>query len=91
MKNKTITYPAIFKKESPEGYYIEFPDIKEAYSGSTSDDMKFAMEMAQKALKMVAKVYMENDMRLPKPTSLNEIRVNQGSIVKQICITIEED
>ncbi|MCC4043732.1 type II toxin-antitoxin system HicB family antitoxin [Enterococcus gallinarum] len=89
MTKKTITYPAIFKKDSPEGYTIEFPDIQSAYSGVNTNNIDFGIEIAQGVLRMVAKDYLDKGDKLPKATPLNEIQIERDSFIKLVSISIE--
>ena len=65
-----VVYPFVFKKESPQGYFIESVDIKEAYTGINTDDISFGISMAEEVLGLVLSEYVERGIELPKATPI---------------------
>ena len=43
-----VVYPFVFKKESPQGYFIESIDIKEAYTGINTEDILLVFQWQKK-------------------------------------------
>ena len=74
-------YVAVFAKES-DGYTVTFPDVPSAItSGSTLPD---AIEMAEDALCLVLHDYEVNNKPLPKPSTLESVKVGVNEFVQYI-------
>lgn len=69
MKERIVTYPAIFKPIEDNVYFISFPDVKRAIT--EGHGLKDAFEMAADALETI--LFDEN--KLPKMTDPAEIKI----------------
>ena len=85
-----VVYPFVFKKESPQGYFIESVDIKEAYTGINTDDISFGISMAEEVLGLVLSEYVERGIELPKATPIKNVKTNNDEFVTLIKIDLEK-
>lgn len=77
--DQRLFYPAVFHKAEEGGFWITFPDIPECLS--QGENMQEAYEMAVDALGL-SLTTMENEGEpVPKPSSLDEITVEDGVLV----------
>lgn len=73
MKNKI--YPAIFHMAEEGGYWVSFPDLDGCITeGKTLEE---ASIMAKEALEL----YIDGMKDLPKPTKIQNIKVEKGAVV----------
>ena len=90
--NVNLYYPAIFHKaESNEsGFWIEFPDIDGVFT--EGNDMDEAMNMAKDCLDLMLSCYIDECIKFPKPSSLEDIKTKYpNEIVKLVEYKIEDD
>lgn len=80
-----IKFPALFYKEE-NGYSIFFPDIDEAYTGAQT--IMSGIEMAEDVLRMTLEYYNEIGKKIPIPSSIQEIKLEQNSTVVFISCVI---
>ena len=85
-----VVYPFVFKKESPQGYFIESVDIKEAYTGINTDDISFGISMAEEVLGLVLSEYVERGIELPKATPIKNVKTKNDEFVTLIKIDLEK-
>ena len=71
-----IVYPAVFHKAEEGGYLVEFYDLPCFTEG---DNLTEAFNMAGECL--LAYISSENEEKLPEPTPLENIKVNDGDYV----------
>ena len=77
--DQRLFYPAVFHKAEEGGFWMTFPDIPECLS--QGENMQEAYEMAVDALGL-SLTTMENEGEpVPKPSSLDEITVEDGVLV----------
>ena len=69
MKERIVTYPAIFKPIEDNVYFISFPDVKGAIT--EGHGLKDAVEMAADALGTI----LLDEKKLPKITDPAEIKI----------------
>lgn len=67
-------YPAIFEKD-PVGYGIYFPDIEGAVTQAES--VTEGLEMASDALGIMLGDLVENNLPLPTPSNINDLKIDQ--------------
>ncbi|EOH95570.1 type II toxin-antitoxin system HicB family antitoxin [Enterococcus pallens] len=82
------TYPAVFQPEEGGGYFITFPDIQGAYTGINEEDISYGIAMAEEVLGIVLADYIEHEDPLPKPTPINEIKVENDSFTTFIRVNV---
>lgn len=70
------TYPAMFHKEE-EGYWVEFPEFG---GGTQGEDLEEAMQNARQMLESVLASYLDEGMKLPKPSDIRKISVEDGFV-----------
>ena len=85
-----IVYPFIFKKEKPQGYFIESIDVKEAYTGINTDDIPLGISMAEEVLGIVLSEYIERGIELPKSTQINDIKVKEDEFVTLVKVDLDK-
>ena len=85
-----VVYPFVFKKESPQGYFIESVDVKEAYTGVNTDDISFGISMAEEVLGLVLSEYVERGIELPKATPIKNVKTKNDEFVTLIKIDLEK-
>jgi antitoxin HicB len=68
-----IRYPAIIKPQKPSGYFVRFPDIKEAITqGETIDECLFN---AAEVLSLVLDHRIAEGLPVPKPSRIKGARM----------------
>lgn len=78
-----VVYPAVFHADERGGYFVEFPDVKGAFT--EGEIVSEGIEMAQEALGLVLAVsYIEKGLELPTPTPINDIKVGNEDFVTLI-------
>ena len=85
-----VVYPFVFKKESPQGYFIESVDVKEVYTGVNTDDISFGISMAEEVLGLVLSEYVERGIELPKATPIKNVKTKNDEFVTLIKIDLEK-
>lgn len=74
-----LFYPAIFHRAEEGGFWVSFPDFPECLT--EGDDMQQAYEMAFEALGIALVGRKEEGAEIPKPTEVDQISVDDGTIV----------
>ena len=85
-----VVYPFVFKKEIPQGYFIESVDVKEAYTGINTDDVSLGISMAEEVLGLVLSEYIERGIEIPKATMINNIKAKEDEFVTLIKIDLDK-
>ena len=85
-----VVYPFVFKKEIPQGYFIESVDVKEAYTGINTDDVSLGISMAEEVLGLVLSEYIERGIEIPKATTINNIKAKEDEFVTLIKIDLDK-
>jgi len=76
------TYAAIFETAGDHGYAVSFPDLPGCYSqGRTLSE---ALIMAQSALTQWIEYLSDKNIEIPKPSSIDDIAVNNSELVNII-------
>ena len=73
-----LFYPAVFHREE-DGFWVSFPDFPECFT--EGDNMEAAYEMSVEALGLAITSRKAENQQLPKPSQLDEIIVNDGTLV----------
>ena len=83
MKEKIVTYPAIFKPIEDNVYFISFPDVKRAIT--EGHGLKDAFEMAADALGTI----LFDEKKLPKMTDPAELKIEEpGAFVALVSTSL---
>lgn len=77
--DQRLFYPAVFHKAEEGGFWITFPDIPECLS--QGENMQEAYEMAVDALGLSLTTMENEGEAISKPSSLDEITVEDGVLV----------
>lgn len=85
-----MSYPAVFKPEEHGGYLIEFPDFGNIYTGVYEDDIPFGVAMAEEALGLGVSTMIEEQMKLPNPSHVNEVAHESAEFVTLITIDVDK-
>lgn len=84
----TFVYPAIFTpKKDGTGYRAEFPDLECCVA--EGPDLEDTIENARDAASNWISLELEEGGELPAQTYLEDIRLEEGSMVKQIMVRIK--
>lgn len=86
----TKTYPAIFHPEEKGGYFIDFPDIQGAYTGINETNLSYGIAMTQEVLGMVLADYLENGEKLPIPTPIKQIPIDEQAFTTLISVNVAD-
>jgi len=79
MSSKKYVYPAHFITEENESISVYFPDLEGCQT--YDDTMEGAAIMAKEALEGYIEVLLELGTEIPKPSKINEIIPDKGSIM----------
>lgn len=74
-------YSAVFE-QAPVGYGIYFPDIEGAVTQGTT--IEEGIDNASDALGMMLADLIENEIPLPQPTNINEIKIDENTQFKTL-------
>lgn len=74
-------YSAVFEQD-PVGYGIYFPDIEGAVTQGTT--IEEGIDNASDALGMMLAYLIENEIPLPQPTNINEIKIDENTQFKTL-------
>ncbi len=74
-------YSAVFEQD-PVGYGIYFPDIEGAVTQGTT--IEEGINNASDALGMMLADLIENEIPLPQPTNINEIKIDENTQFKTL-------
>lgn len=85
-----MSYPAVFKPEENGGYLIEFPDFGNIYTGVYEDDIPFGVAMAEEALGLGVSTMIEEQMKLPNPSHVNDVAHEADEFVTLITIDVDK-
>ncbi|MCL2560616.1 MAG: type II toxin-antitoxin system HicB family antitoxin [Turicibacter sp.] len=83
-------YPATFTPEEDGGYFIQFPDVKGAYTGINEDDIAFGLSMAEEVLGLVLSSCIEDNEPIPNPSDINKLTAPPGGFVTMVKVDLEE-
>jgi len=72
-------YPAILTKEENGQYSVNFPDIKNCYTGG--DDMVDALEMAEDVLCLTLYNMEKDGKEIPSPSDSKTFEIDENSVV----------
>ena len=75
---KKLFYPAVFKTED-DGYSVIFPDVPECIT--QGDSMEEAYEMAFDALGLTLSYYYDNNIEIPKASSIDNIKLEKNQFI----------
>ena len=79
MKSKQYVYPAKFVNEDNGTISVFFPDLEGCHT--CDDTMEGAALMAKDALEGYIEVVFELGKELPKPSSVQDIAINNGFVM----------
>lgn len=71
-----LTYPALFHHEDGS-YWVEFPDLPGC--NTFGDTAQETLKSAQEALEGYALTLIENGEKLPAPTDISDIQIDENS------------
>lgn len=74
-----LFYPAVFHRAEEGGFWVSFPDLPECLT--EGDDMQQAYEMAVEALGLALVGRKEEKEKIPKPTEIDQVEVDEGTLV----------
>ena len=81
-------YPAIFHKNNDNSYTVIFPDLSGCITEGKSLDE--AIRMAQSAINQWIEYSKDKNLQIPKPTEINNIKVNSNEFVSLIRTDIKD-
>lgn len=81
-------YPAIFHKNNDNSYTVVFPDLSGCITEGKS--LGEAMRMAQSAINQWIEYSKDKNLQIPKPTEINNIKVNSNEFVSLIRTDIKD-
>ena len=81
-------YPAIFHKNNNNSYTVIFPDLSGCITEGKS--LAEAMRMAQSAINQWIEYSKDKNLQIPKPTEINNIKVNSNEFVRLIRTDIKD-
>lgn len=81
-------YPAIFHKNNDNSYTVIFPDLSGCITEGKS--LAEAMRMAQSAINQWIEYSKDKNLQIPKPTEINNIKVNSNEFVSLIRTDIKD-
>ena len=81
-------YPAIFHKNNNNSYTVIFPDLSGCITEGKS--LAEAMRMAQSAINQWIEYSKDKNLQIPKPTEINNIKVNSNEFVSLIRTDIKD-
>ncbi len=76
-----IFYPAVFQKEDI-GYSVWIPDIQGCVS--QGDSFEEAVEYITEAIGLCLETYANHDINIPKPSSPESIKTEEGQFVSMV-------
>lgn len=74
---RKLFYPAIFHIAEEGGFWVTFPDFPECMT--QGDDMQEAYEMAVDALGLELVTLKQEKRKIPKPSELHQVTVDEKS------------
>ena len=81
-------YPAIFHKNNNNSYTVIFPDLSGCITEGKS--LGEAMRMAQSVINQWIEYSKDKNLQIPKPTEINNIKVNSNEFVRLIRTDIKD-
>ncbi len=75
-------YPAIFTREDNDQYSVDFPDVKNCFTGG--DTLIDAIEMAKDVLAMMLADLEDKALAVPEPTPIEKIETDNRSFINLI-------
>lgn len=79
-------YPAVFRKTEDGSFQGFFPDLESCYA--KGDTLEEAVDNANEAAYDWISLELEEDGPLPPITDISDIPLQEGDIVRNICINI---
>ena len=83
-------YPAVFHPEDNGGYYIEFPDLENTFTGINEDDVAYGISMAEEVLGLMLADRIEHGQELPTPAAINSLQVPKGGLVTLVKVDLQQ-
>lgn len=81
-------FPAVFTKEDNGSYSVDFPDVKNCFTGGS--DLPNAIEMAEDVLGTMLTFYEDEKKDIPAPSAIESVKVGGNEFVNYIsCDTLE--
>ena len=81
-------FPAIFKKEDNGAFSVDFPDVKNCFTGG--EDLASAMEAAEDVLGTMLTFYEDEHKAIPDPSPLASVKTAENEFANYIaCDTLE--
>jgi len=78
-----VTYPAVFHEDERGGYFIDFPDVENAFT--EGETIQESLEMAQEVLGSILAIsYIEKGAELPEITPIKQIETDEKSFTTLI-------
>jgi predicted RNase H-like HicB family nuclease len=84
---KAIVYPVVLTPAKEGGYDVYLPDFEKNTQG---DDLAEALYMAKDALEMMGVYWQDENMDIPEPSSIADIKAEDGEIVTLISVDFDE-
>lgn len=83
-------YPAVFHPEEKGGYYIEFPDLEDTFTGINENDVAFGVSMAEEVLGLMLADRVESGQDLPTPTDISKLKAPEGGLVTLVKVDLQQ-
>lgn len=80
-------YPAVFHNEE-DSYWVEFPGLEGCQT--FGDSLPEVMELAQEALGLYLVSLLEDNIKLPTPTPMTELSIDENAFINFIGTDIEK-
>ena len=81
-------FPAVFTKEDNDAYSVDFPDVKNCFTGG--EDLAGAIEAAEDVLATMLTFYEDERRDIPDPSSPSSFHVADNAFVNYVaCDTLE--
>lgn len=75
-------YPAVFTKEENNQYSVEFPDVKNCFTGG--ETLVEAIEMARDVLAMMITNLEDKSLAVPEPSPIERIQTDDRSFISLV-------
>lgn len=80
MYKEKYIFPAIVKFNKEDNvYYINFPNFKNGFTFSSSENE--ILKDAKEVLEIVLSDYFENNLQIPEPIKIDDIKENNSAII----------
>ncbi len=81
-----VCYPIILTEMDEGGYLVYVPDMR---INTTGTDVGNALEMAKDAIELCGVGYQDENLPVPEPSELSEIKAEKGEIVLAVNVDFE--